>query len=135
MRGQTKKYELDMKPVARKEAMVIGDKYRFTILTDCLIRMEYQEEGLFVDEPTQTIICREFPVPEYRVIEKEDFLEIVTDKLHVYYDKKPFSKEGLSIQLKEGFHVYGSIWSYGDTINDPLLMKETLIKRRMRIFA
>ncbi len=118
MRGQTKKYELDMKPVARKEAMVIGDKYRFTILTDCLIRMEYQEEGLFVDEPTQTVICREFPVPEYRVIEKENFLEIVTDKLHLYYDKKPFSKEGLSIQLKEGFHVYGSIWSYGDTIND-----------------
>lgn len=115
---QTKKYELDMKPAAGEKAMVTGGKYRFTILTECLIRMEYQEEGRFVDEPTQTVICREFPVPEYRVIEKADALEIVTEKLHLYYDKKPFSKEGLSVQLKEGFHVYGSVWNYGDEIND-----------------
>jgi len=109
---------LTMNPVAKKEAMVIGDKYRFTVLTDCLIRMEYQTDGLFVDEPTQSVICRDFPVREYRVIDKEESLEIVTDKLHLYYDKQPFSREGLSIQLKEGFHVYGSVWSYGDVIND-----------------
>lgn len=92
--------------------------YRFTVLTDCLIRMEYQPDCKFVNEPTQTVICRDFPTCDYRVIEKEDLLEIVTDKLHLYYDKKPFSKEGLSIQLKEGFHVYGSVWNYGDEIND-----------------
>jgi len=68
---------LTMNPVAKKEAMVIGDKYRFTVLTDCLIRMEYQTDGLFVDEPTQSVICRDFPVREYRVIDKEESLEIV----------------------------------------------------------
>lgn len=113
-----KKYMLQMNPVARKEAIVEGKQYRFTILTDCLIRMEYQETGEFVDEPTQTVICRDFPVPEYRVMEEEDSLEIVTSKLHLYYDKKIFSGEGLAIQLKEGFHVYGSVWNYGDTTND-----------------
>lgn len=113
-----KDYMLQMKPVARKEAIVAGEKYRFTVLTDRLIRMEYQEAGEFVDEPTQTVICRDFPVQEYRVIEQEDSLEIVTSKLHLYYDKKPFSGEGLTIQLKEGFHVYGSVWNYGDTTND-----------------
>ena len=113
-----KDYLLQMKPVARKEAIVEGKQYRFTILTDCLIRMEYQEAGEFVDEPTQTVICRDFPVQEYRVMEEEDSLEIVTSKLHLYYNKKPFSREGLTIQLKEGFHVYGSVWNYGDTTND-----------------
>ena len=40
-----KDYLLQMKPAARKEAIVAGEQYRFTILTDCLIRMEYQEAG------------------------------------------------------------------------------------------
>lgn len=118
MKQQKKKDILNIKPVAQKEAMVTGDKYRFTILTDCLIRMEYQEEGLFVDEPTQTVICREFPVPDYRVIEKKDSLEIVTKNLHLYYNKQTFSREGLSIQLQEAFHVYGSVWNYGEDIDD-----------------
>lgn len=118
MRTESKRYALDLKPIAKSEAMVTGKQYRFTILTDCLVRMEYQEDGLFVDEPTQTVICRDFPVPEYRVIDKEDSLEIVTEKLHLYYDKKSFTKEGLNIQLKEGFHVYGSTWNYGDEIHD-----------------
>lgn len=118
MEKHSKNYVLNMKPIANTEAMVVGDTYRFTVLTDCLIRMEYQADGKFNDEPTQTVICREFPVVNYRVMDKEDSLEIVTDKLHLYYDKKPFSKEGLSVQLQEGFHVYGSVWSYGDVLND-----------------
>ena len=112
------KYMLNMKPIAKKEAMVVGGKYRFTVLTDCLIRMEYQEDGLFVDEPTQTVICRDFPVVNYRVVDKEDSLEIVTEKMHLYYDKKAFTSEGLRIQLQQAFHVYGSIWNYGDTVED-----------------
>ena len=112
------KYALSMKPIARAGAMVTGDRYRFTVLTDSLIRLEYQEEGRFVDEATQTVICRDFPEVHYRVIDKEDSLEIVTDQLHLYYNKKPFSREGLTIELKEGFHVYGSAWRFGDQIND-----------------
>ena len=77
-----KKYALELKPLARPEAVVQGEKYRFTVLTDCLIRMEYQEEGRFVDESTKTVICRDFPVPRFRVIDREDSLEIATEKLH-----------------------------------------------------
>ena len=112
------RYALSMKPTANRGAVVIGDRYRFTVLTDSLIRLEYQEEGRFVDAATQTVICRDFPEVEYRVIDKDNSLEIVTDKLHLYYSKKPFSREGLTIELKEGFHVYGSAWRYGDPIED-----------------
>lgn len=113
-----KAYALDMKPVACPASVVAGEKYRITVLTDRLLRLEYQEQGRFVDEPTQRVICREFPEVSYRVIDREDALEIVTDKLHLYYDKKPFSREGLTIHLKEGWHVYGSVWGYGDPIRD-----------------
>ena len=114
----SEQYKLDMHPIAHPEAVVAGEKYRFTVLTDRLIRMEYQEEGRFVDEPTQRVLCREFPVVNFRVLEKEDSLEIVTDSLHLYYDKKPFTKVGLTVSLKEGFHPHGSAWAYGDVIQD-----------------
>ena len=112
------KYELRMQPAAKKSQIVAGDKYRFTVLTDSLIRLEYQEDGRFVDEPTQKVICRDFPDVDFRVIEQENSLEIATAKLHLYYDKKAFSKEGLRIELTEGFHIYGSAWNYGDKIKD-----------------
>lgn len=111
-------YMLRMQPKARAEAVIRGSGYRFTVLTETLIRMEYQPEGYFTDEATQTVICRDFPVPEFRVIEKDGRLEIVTEKLHLYYDRNPFSPEGLSVHLNGGFHVHGSSWSYGDKIND-----------------
>ena len=111
-----KEYQLDLKPLARREAVVAGDTYRFTVLTDRLIRMEYQREGRFVDEPTQTVICREFPAVEFRVMESENSLEIVTEHLHLYYNKQPFSREGLRIEPRESFFVFGSAWSYGDEV-------------------
>lgn len=113
-----KKYALNLQPLANPEAVIAGEHYRFTVLTDCLIRMEYQAEGRFVDEATQRVLCRDFPVPAFRVLETEESLEIITDKLHLTYNKQPFTKEGLNIQLKGGFHIYGSAWAYGDEIRD-----------------
>lgn len=111
-------YMLQMQPKARADAMVTGDCYRFTVLTEFLIRMEYQPEGHFTDEATQTVICRDFPVPAFRIIEDGDGLEIVTEQLHLYYDRAPFSPEGLSVRLKGSFHAHGSVWRYGDVIKD-----------------
>ena len=44
-----------MEPVGRPENTIQGDKYRFTLLTPCLIRMEYREDGKFEDRPTQIV--------------------------------------------------------------------------------
>lgn len=103
---------------AAEGAVVQGKEYRFTVLTDCMIRMEYQKDGRFTDTATQVIANRAFPVPEFRVIDGEEQLEIVTEKLHLYYNRKPFSAEGLTVELKKGFAVYGSIWHYGDEVHD-----------------
>lgn len=111
-------YTLPMRPKARADAVVAGDCYRFTVLTESLIRMEYQPEGHFTDEATQAVICRDFPTPAFRTVEGPDGLEIVTGKLRLRYDKKAFSPEGLCVRLKESFHIHGSVWRYGDAIED-----------------
>lgn len=118
MRKENAKMPWTIHPMANKEAMVTGENYRFTVLTECLIRMEYRADGQFIDAPTQSIICRDFPSVKYRLVESDGKLEIVTDKLHLYYDKKPFTREGLSIQLTEGYAVYGSVWHFGDEPSD-----------------
>ena len=56
------KYIYKTTPQCRPEAVVAGDKYRFTVLTDRLIRMEYSESGVFEDRATQTVINRELDV-------------------------------------------------------------------------
>ena len=113
-----KNYTLHMQPKAKASSVVQGECYRFTVLTDRLVRMEYSSEGRFVDEPTKTVLCRDFPEVDFRVVESADSLEIVTEHLHLYYDKKPFSKMGLRIELSRGYHIYGSTWNYGDAIRD-----------------
>lgn len=91
---------LNVRPVADPKAVVRGKQYRFTVLTDRLIRMEWSEHGNFEDRATKLVMCREFPVPKFEVRETENSLEIITDALHLYYDKKPFSPGGLTIRVK-----------------------------------
>lgn len=52
------------------------------------------------------------------MIDKESSLEIVTESLHLYYNKKEFSSYGLRVQLKGAFHVHGSNWNYGDEVRN-----------------
>ncbi len=96
--------------------LVQGDKYRFTVLTSRLIRMEYSEEGVFTDKATWLAVNRNFERPKFTVSETKDSLEIITKDLHLYYDKESFSKEGLSIHLSGDFTLHGSRWSYGDEV-------------------
>lgn len=65
---------ITMKPVAKAEAIVGGgdnQPYRITILTDGLIRFEYAADCVFEDRASTFATCRELPVPEFRVIDKE----------------------------------------------------------------
>ena len=43
---------------ANPESIIQGDKYRFTVLTSQLIRLEYNENNIFEDNPTQTVLTR-----------------------------------------------------------------------------
>ena len=79
-------YKLEAHPVSKKEAIIQGDCYRITMLTSALVRLEYNSEGVFEDRATQSVLNRDFPVPEFKVVEDEEELVIYTDSLEIHYN-------------------------------------------------
>ena len=55
-------YDYAKNPLAKaKESQVIsGKNWRITLITDSLVRLEWSENGGFVDAPTQTVVRRNF---------------------------------------------------------------------------
>lgn len=113
-----KQYQVHTSPMAHKECIVQGDKYRISVLTEKMIRLEYSETGTFEDGATQSVINRHFDLPKFRVIETEDQLEVVTDYLQLTYNKKEFSSNGLNIRLMRGAFSNHSIWYYGSHVDN-----------------
>jgi alpha-glucosidase (family GH31 glycosyl hydrolase) len=106
-------FRIGTHPVADPANIVAGDHYRVTVLDPGLLRLEYSESGVFEDRASQMVVDRAFPPSDYAVTESEDLLEIHTDRLHLIYDKGPFTTHGLSVQAKGGFHSTDSVWRFG----------------------
>lgn len=114
------RYHFPRKPVADHGSVVSGDRYRFTILTEGLLRYEYAEDGIFEDRASTFVINRHLPVPKFRVVDDGHTLSIDTNKYHLTYDKKPFSQVGLSVQVKGNITDWKSKWRYGGGIKEEL---------------
>lgn len=101
---------------ACNEASVVkGAHYRFTVLTPNLLRLEYSEDGVFEDRPSQVVLNRMFATPEFHVVDEEGRLEISTVAFHLVYNKKEFAPENLYIDAKNSYTNYGGRWKYGAT--------------------
>ena len=69
-----------------------GKNYRITVLSDCLVRVEYNEAGVFFDDFTELAKNRNFPEFDFSVSEDEKSLVINTKYLRLQYIKnKPFT--------------------------------------------
>ena len=101
---------------ADPKAVVAGERYRITVLTERMVRIEYSPNGEFVDQQTQTVLDRRFPVPEFRVTDRGGSIEVTTSHLIVTYEKgKPFSRNTLNIQMVGNPYLRKSgTWFYGD---------------------
>ena len=106
-------YKLKVRPKVIKENIVRGDKYRISLLTEGLVRLEYSEAGIFEDRATQFALYRDFPKTNFRVVKTLDGIEIHTSRIHLIYNEEAFSASGLSIQVKGNISNYFSIWHYG----------------------
>lgn len=106
-------YTRDMKPLARPQAIIQGEQYRFTILTSRMIRMEYAEDGRFEDRATQTVWNRDFPVPSFRIVEDDTELQIITEHVHLHYTKGPFAENTLYVDVLGNFSTYYSRYTFG----------------------
>ncbi len=110
----------DVRPKSRAESEVCGRTYRFTVLTSRLLRMEYSPDGIFEDRPSQTVLCRDFPTPEFHVTEREGVLELSTEAFRLTYRGGAFTPDSLRIDAKNRYTNYGACWKYGtDTYGNP----------------
>ena len=111
------RYSFPCKPATNPKAIVAGGKsgshYRFSVLTDRLLRFEWSADGEFEDRVSTFALFRWFDVPHYRVVESKDSLEITTEHLQLTYDKQPFSSAGLSVKVGSDVWRYDGK-SYGD---------------------
>ena len=80
-------YQIRTCPVCPEESVIQGEKYRISILTPWLFRLEYSEEGKFEDRPTQCVQNRCFPIAEYQIFDTEHSLKIVTEGIQMIGSK------------------------------------------------
>lgn len=111
-----KRFHWETCPEACTDNIVAGEKYRFTVLTSCLIRMEYSESGVFENRPSQSVFYRNFPTTSFTSSCEEGVLKIETqDLLLVYQIDEPFAENTLSISLKR---EPASTWRFGEEFED-----------------
>ncbi len=73
------------------ECVVQGKTYRITVLSEALVRLEYNADGKFEDRPTKLVYRRYFDKPEFKLREDSNYLEITTKYFKLDYKKeKPF---------------------------------------------
>ncbi|MBE6144014.1 MAG: DUF5110 domain-containing protein [Firmicutes bacterium] len=84
--GEQFKFDYE-KAKPNKDCVFQGNKYRITVLTERLVRLEYDENGFFEDRPTELVWYRNLPKPEFKVNEDNRFLEITTKYFTLTYAK------------------------------------------------
>ena len=95
---------------AYNEAIIKGNNYRFTILSERLIRIEYSNNGMFIDNPTQLVLNRKLQVPKFEVNQDNKYLEISTKYFKLSYTKeRPITSSSLRITLSGT----DNMWYYG----------------------
>ncbi len=98
--------------------MLSGDHWRITVLTEGLLRLEWSPDEAFEDRPSTLALHRDLPVPDFSVLESPAALEIVTDRLHLTYDRGPFTASGLTLQVRGNVSNYHSVWRAGEPVGD-----------------
>ena len=90
-------FKVGKNALANPKSIVKGEKYRFTILTERLIRLEYSEDGVFEDRATECVFNRRLDVPKFDVMEDARMVTIVTDYFKLFYVKNsPFKSNRVS---------------------------------------
>ena len=110
------RYRYEISPKCNSKAVVQGKKYRFTVLTPSIIRMEYNENGIFEDRATQVIINRNLEVPEFTVKKNGDMLKIFTEHMELtYHTQHPFCESSLTARFYGEWGDNTHTWRYKNT--------------------
>src|ERR1035437_7978547 len=100
-------------PIANKGAVVKADNVRFTVLTDRVIRMEYDKTNTFIDFASLTFVNRNLPVPDFKTTEKDGWLIIKTKFRTLHYRKNSgaFNSRNLFVAYHDSSNLFA--WKPG----------------------
>ena len=103
---------INFSPVPDPGAIVIGKNVRFTILTSRMLRLEFSKSNTFEDRPSQAFWYRKQPLPQFKLFQTDEKIEIDTGDLLLQYQitELGFSRQTLKIKI---FSTEKQ-WSYGD---------------------
>ena len=81
---------------------------RFTVITDGVIRLEWQPEGQFTDLPSFVASERDYPAVDYKVRSSGKTVRIETEKMTLEYKKGSgkFDSANLVIKANDGFFTW-----------------------------
>ncbi|WP_029149459.1 TIM-barrel domain-containing protein [Microbacterium indicum] len=102
-------------PRAAASQQVRGDRWRVTVLTDRLFRIEWAPDGAFEDRASTFAIRRELPPVDFTQRPFRDGVEIRTGAASLRYDGREFSSDGLLVQT---LGHDGRRWRYGEPTYD-----------------
>ncbi len=107
-----------VRPLADSKNTVLYGDFRFTVLTEHLIRIEYQTEKRFNDFATQIVFNRDFPKVEFesKITDKECLIDTGALSLCCLADANDTNGH-LSIRLN---HEPASCWKLGGEIAETL---------------
>lgn len=109
---ESKRFCWDTRPIANKGNIVKGEKYRFTVLTPHLIRMEYDNDGVFEDRASQSVFYRDFDENKFDVTKENGIITINTGELIVTYkENAEFCQNNLKFKL---INEPATTWCFGE---------------------
>ena len=105
-------------PQANPQSIIEIPHYRYTLLTERLIRIETSPTHQFQDHPTQTIWHRNLPTPTFTHTLENNTLTIDTPHLHLIQKINPQNptRPNITITLKQTNHTF----TYDQGLNNTL---------------
>ena len=116
--------QLKGNPNPNPKSVVTSGNVRFTVLTNRMIRMEWEPNGKFENRASFVFINRNLPAPDYKVAHNNGNLEINTGKLKLRYKENSgkFTENNLSVQ----YQVNGMWHSWHPGLKDTANLKGTI---------
>ncbi|MFA7108042.1 MAG: TIM-barrel domain-containing protein [Sphaerochaetaceae bacterium] len=105
-----------MENLVRSGNFVFYKNIRISVLTDRLVRVEYDKNNQFEDRNTQKVVNRDFPLVEYSAEVINGYIEINTKGFYLESDGNKPTPNGLMISIKGYPFPFVKDWHYGEKI-------------------
>lgn len=109
-------FKLNINSKAKDENIIKGQKFRITILSELLIRFEYNENGIFEDRATEMVINRNLDKVNFEKVTMDNTIYISTRYFKLVYKlESPFTSNKMfsNSMLKVDILGTNKTWFFG----------------------